>query len=41
VVAPIYDLTVKVDGGDNAVNDDISECYEDNNEDYWGVQVCW
>jgi len=41
VVAPIYDLTVKVDGGDNAVNDDIPECYEDNNEDYWGVQVCW
>lgn len=41
VTGPIYDLVVKIDGGDDATNDAVSECYENNNEERWGVQVCW
>jgi len=41
VTGPIYDLVVKIDGGNNAAADAVSECYENNNEERWGVQICW
>ena len=37
----LIDILVQVDGGNNAANDGTyRECKEDNNEEWWGAEVC-
>ncbi len=40
VPKPLYDLRADVDGGNSTSLSQISECYENNNEDTWGAVVC-
>ena len=41
VPTPLYDISIRVDGGDeDASGGDISECHEDNNTTEWGEFIC-
>ncbi len=41
VPAPLLDITVEVDGGDDSSAGVINECYEDNNTVNWGDVLCY
>jgi hypothetical protein len=41
VPKPLYDLKLKLDGGDASSVGVVGECDENDNEDNWGVLICW
>jgi hypothetical protein len=37
----LMDILIRIDGGNNVENDGLyRECKEDNNEAWWGAEIC-